>query len=411
MSTEVRPVRTENEFDRWSDALDIGFHVPQNRGDGRRRRPRHPDLDRVWAAFDGERVVGTFVSLPMELTLPGLRRIPLDGVSAVSVAATHRRQGVLSRMMAGEMAAARERGECVAALIAAEYPIYGRYGFGPATESAQWRADARDLRFRRELPGRIELVDADTALAEAPVLYDRIRAEQPGAVSRDYWRWAQDTGHDLREGATAPQDVLHALCRDAAGEIVGYARYRFAERWVNQRPNNTIHALNLMATDALYEARLWKYLADHDWVTEVVGPEIDRFDPLWRDLLADRRMAVAGEVWDFLWLRPLDPAAFLSARTYAKADRIVLRVQDKDGYATGTYAVESAADGSGECVRVQDLPDLTVPVDVLGSISLGGYSASRYLALGLAEEHTPGAADRLSTMLSTPLPPHNPMIF
>jgi predicted acetyltransferase len=122
-------------------------------------------------------------------------------------------------------------------------------------------------------------------------------------------------------------------------------------------------------------------------------------------------MAVAGDAWDFLWLRVLDPAAYLSARTYAKADRVVLRVEDKDGYANGVYAVESSADGTGECVPVQDLPDLTLPVDVLGSISLGGYSPSRYRALGFLEQHTPGAVDRLSTMFSTPLAPHNPMIF
>lgn len=411
MSIEVRNVRTEDEFDRWCDTVDIGFQTPQNRGDGRRRRPRYSDLGRIWAAFDGEQVVGTFVSLPMELTMPGLRRIPLDGISSVTVLGTHRRQGALSRMMAGELAKAKERGDAVAGLIAAEYPIYRRYGFGPATEAAQWTVDARDLRFRCDLPGRMELVDADTALAEAPPLYDRVRAQLPGAVTREHWRWARDTGHDRFAGTPMPKDQLHALCRDDEGRIVGYVEYRFTERWTNQRPNNTIQATNLVAVDSLYEARLWKFLADHDWVTEVVGPEVDRFDALWRDLLVDRRMAVAGEVWDFLWLRVLDPAVFLSARTYAKADRLVLRVEDKSGYAHGVYAIESGADGSGVCVPVQDAPDLTVPVDVLGSISLGGYSASRYRALGFVEEYTPGAADRLSTMLSTPLAPHSPMIF
>jgi predicted acetyltransferase len=411
MSIDVRNVRTEAEFDRWSDAIDIGFQSPQNRGDGPRRRPRHPDLGRVWAAFDGENVVGTFVSMPMELTVPGLRRISLDGISAVTVAATHRRQGVLSRMMGADLRTAKERGDSAAGLVAAEYPIYGRFGFGPATEAAQWTVDARDLRFRSELPGRVEFIDADTALVEGPALYDRIRAGLPGAATREYWRWARDTGHDRPEGAPQPKDNLHAICRDDAGEIVGYVQFRFAERWTNQRPDNSIQATTLIATDPLHEARLWKFLADHDWVTQVVGPEVDRYEALWRDLLVDRRMAVAGDIWDFLWLRVLDPAAFLSARTYAKVDRLVLRVEDKDGYAQGVYAIESGADGSGECVPVQDAPDLALPVDVLGSISLGGYSASRYRALGLLEEYTSGAADRLSTLLSHALAPHCPMIF
>ena len=411
MPIEVRNVRTEDEFDRWSDAIDIGFQSPQNRGDGPRRRPRHADLNRLWAAFDGDNVVGTLVSLPMELTMPGLRRISLDGISAVTVAPTHRRQGALTRMMAAGLAQARERGDSVAGLIAAEYPIYGRFGFGPATDAAQWTVDARALRFRRELPGRMELVDAGTALAEAPALYDRVRAELPGAVTREHWRWARDTGHDRPAGTPPPKDKLHALCRDEAGDVVGYVEYRFTERWINQRPNNSIQASNLVAVDPIYEARLWKFLADHDWVTDVVGPEYDRLDPLWRDLLVDRRMAVAGDVWDFLWLRVLDPAAFLSARTYAKADRLVLRIEDKSGFAHGHYAIETSADGSGECVPCQDAPDLAMPVDVLGSVSLGGHSPSRYRALELVEEYTPGAADRLTTMFSTSLAPHSPMIF
>lgn len=411
MSLEIRNVHTEDEFDRFCDAVDVGFQAPHNRGDGRRRRPRYSDLGRLWGAFDGENVVGTLLSIPMELTLPGLRRISLDGISAVTVMATHRRQGALSRMMAAGLAQAKERGDSVVGLIAAEYPIYGRFGFGPTTEAAQWTLDARNVRFRRDLPGRMELVDADTALAEAPALYDRVRAELPGAVTREHWRWARDTGHDRPAGSPPPKDKLYALCRDDAGQVVGYVEYRFTERWINQRANNSIQASNLVAVDPIYEARLWKYLADHDWVTEVVGPEYDRLDPLWRDLLVDRRMVVAGDVWDFLWLRVLDPAVFLSARTYGTADRLVLRIEDKSGFAHGVYAIESGADGSGECVPCQDAPDLALPVDVLGSISLGGFSPSRYHALELVEEYTPGAADRLTKMFSTLLAPHSPMIF
>jgi predicted acetyltransferase len=156
---------------------------------------------------------------------------------------------------------------------------------------------------------------------------------------------------------------------------------------------------------------MWKHLADHDWVTQVIGPEFDRADPLWRDLLADRRMAVPSNGWDFLWLRVLDPAAALSARTYAGADRIVLRVEDKDGYAAGTYVLQTDADGSAVCSLTLEPADVTLPVDRLGSIYLGGFTAERLAALGLVEEHTPGAVRRLSAMFTIGVAPHNPMIF
>ncbi|HET9172070.1 MAG TPA: GNAT family N-acetyltransferase, partial [Actinospica sp.] len=189
MAIEVRNVGTDEEFNAWCDAMDVGFSMPQNRGEGPRRRERHPDLGRVWAAFDGSTVAGTLVSLNLRLTVPGEAQIPLDGISGVTVAATHRRQGVARGLMGAELARARERGDAMAALIAAEYPIYGRFGFGPATEAAQWRVDARDLRFLRELPGRVELIEPEAARFEAAALYDRVRERGVGMVSREGWRW------------------------------------------------------------------------------------------------------------------------------------------------------------------------------------------------------------------------------
>jgi len=411
MAIEVRNVRGDEEFDAWSDAMDVGFYMPHMRGEGPRRRGRYPDRGRVWAGFDGTSVVGTLASLDLQLTVPGPVQIPLTGISAITVAPTHRRQGVARRMMAAELGRAKERGDAVAALVAAEYPIYGRFGFGPATETAQWLVGARDLRFRRELPGRIELVDAGEARFEAAALYDRIRGRMVGAVSREDWRWDLDTGQYLRDGDESPKSFLHAVCRDESGQIVGYTAYRFTDKWTNQRPDNTVHVTTLLAADPVHEARLWKFLADHDWVTQVVGPDYDRIDPLWRDLLVDRRMAVAANAWDFVWLRVLDPAAVLAARTYAKADRIVLKVEDKDGYAQGTYALEVAADGTAACAPTLEAPDVTLPVDRLGSIYLGGYTAARLGAVGQADEHTAGALERLSTLLTSGIGPHNPMLF
>ncbi len=168
----------------------------------------------------------------------------------------------------------------------------------------------------------------------------------------------------------------------------------------------------LIATEPVYEARLWKHLADHDWVTQVVGPEADRQDALWRDLLVDRRMAVATNSWDFTWLRVLDPAAALSARTYARADRLVLRVEDKDERAVAASTrPEVAEDGTAACAPTLDEPDATFPVERLASIYLGTHTASRLGALGLVEEHTAGALDRLSAVFSVPIAAHSAMIF
>lgn len=410
MVLEVRNVATAEEFNAWCDAMDVGFYNPASRGDGPNRRPRYPDLGRLWAGFDGSTVVSTLVSFDLRLTLPGGAQLPMDAISGVTVAPTHRRRGLASRMMNADLGQAKERGYALAGLVAAEYPIYGRFGFGPASEVAQWTLDARGTAFRGALPGTVEFVDPVTARAEASALWERIRGRQVGAVSREEWRWDRDTGLDKPEGH-APKDVLHVVCRDAQGVIVGYAAYRTVDRWTGQRPDAEAVVQTLIAQDPFHEARLWQYLAEHDWVGRVVGPESDRADPVWRDLLVDRRAASAANAADFMWLRVLDPVAALSARTYSRADRIVLRVEDKDGYAEGVYALEVAEDGSAACVPTRQAADVVVPADRLASLYIGGFTAERLAAAGLIDELTPGAVTRLSALFALGTAPHNPMMF
>ena len=403
---DVRAVR-EDEFDAWSDAIDIGFISPGNRGDGARRR-RWFELDRCWGAFDGDRPVGTLRGIRLELTVPGGAAVPLDGISSVTVAPTHRRRNLLSRMMGAELGAAKERGEVLAGLFAAEYPIYGRFGFGPATTCATWHLDGRAAAFVRELPGTMEIVDVDTAAEEAAKLYDRVRALTPGAVNRTTAMWERRLDLVPRdEGGTPPKDVLHALCRDEEGQAVGYVRYKFGpERWTHERPDNRIDGHDLFAVNVEYEARLWKFLADHDWVSEVHRGE-RREDELWRELLVNRRVVWADEQTDGEWIRVLDTAAALVARRYEVPGRVVLRVVDKDGYADGTFALEGGPDGA-TCGPTAESPDVTLSASVLGSIYLGGFSAARFGLLGRLDEHRAGTTARLAAMFHTAIAPWAP---
>ncbi|MEU4686541.1 GNAT family N-acetyltransferase [Streptomyces xinghaiensis] len=82
---------------------------------------RHHQPGRFLGAWDGERCVGTFRSIPMELTVPGGAVLPADGIADVTVTSTHRRRGLLTRMMRHDLALARERGDVFALLTAAEY--------------------------------------------------------------------------------------------------------------------------------------------------------------------------------------------------------------------------------------------------------------------------------------------------
>src|SRR4029079_2892749 len=98
---------------------------------------------------------------------------------------THRRRGLLREMMHTQLQDVRARGELVAMLIAAEWPIYGRFGYGLAVEAAATVVDAETAEFRDPaFRGSIEIVDLPTLREVAPPVFDRHRERTPGAITR-----------------------------------------------------------------------------------------------------------------------------------------------------------------------------------------------------------------------------------
>ena len=77
-------------------------------------------VDRTLAAFDGDEIVANGGAYTFELTVPGGARVPTAGVTVVGVRATHRRRGLLTRMMDEQLDDVARRGEPLAALTASE---------------------------------------------------------------------------------------------------------------------------------------------------------------------------------------------------------------------------------------------------------------------------------------------------
>src|SRR4051812_22705878 len=78
------------------------------------------ELDRTRVAFEGGEIVGVSRNYSFELTLPGGAQVPAAAVSWVAVMPTHRRQGVLTRLIAALHDDARARDEPAAILTASE---------------------------------------------------------------------------------------------------------------------------------------------------------------------------------------------------------------------------------------------------------------------------------------------------
>jgi predicted acetyltransferase len=328
--------------------------------------------------------------------------VTVAALTNVTVAPTHRRQGLLSDMIAGDLRATVERDEPVGILIASEYPIYGRFGYGAAIEGAAYTVDTVATRFRRPGSGHVELVDLGTLRAEAPGLFERFRAMQPGSIDRDA-RWWDRVLHQVDVPGAKPPKGYQALYRSPAGELEGYVRYQARQEWDHMRQKGELTVDELVAvTPAAYEG-LWRYCCAVDLVTTVRAGDRPVDEGLgW--LLEDARVVRQTGRYDFVWIRVLDVVGALSARRYAVDGRLVVEVTDTLGFAGGRYALEGGPSGA-TCVRTDKAADVSMPVDVLGSLYGGGVSALALHRAGRIDEHEPGAIDRADVMFrSSPTP-------
>ena len=356
------------------------------------------DLDRTWAAFDGDRVRGTFRSWATELTVPGGAFLPAAAIANVAVVPTHRRQGVLRAMVAAEHAAIRDRGEVIGMLYASEYPIYGRFGYGAACQEGTWTLDARSATFHDVPTGTIELTKPGPEARDGMrAVFEAWRLRQPGEIRRLDSDWDYDLG--LRDSAWGPTwKGFLAIHRDGSGDLDGYARYSVADdKWDQRQPRNVLKLDEMHALSDEAAVALWRYLTDIDWVASIRAPRRSPGDRLpW--FLTNARDAGLSESGDGLWVRLLDVPRALAARTYEREAKVVLEVVDPESSGGRTRIQLDAGPDGATCQETDRSPDLTLDVAALGAAYLGGTRLRDAVVPTGVDEHRDGAlreADRL----------------
>jgi predicted acetyltransferase len=371
------------------------------------RHAQHIEVDRAWVADDGH-FVGNACIYTMDVTVPAAPGhpapvVPMAGVSAVGVHPTHRRRGLLSGLMARMLDDARRRDEPLAGLIASEAVIYGRFGFGLATDLVEWAIDTRQSGFQVPAPELdIRLVDHDEVAKVLPEIFDRQRRTRAGEPGRDDGRWQDILAQDRRErgGASA---MFTAVCDD------GYARYRVEEADVLRAERCRVLVEELRGCTPEVEAGLWRFVFDLDLVGSVKARRRPVDEPLrWR--LTDLRQLRVRSVDDRLYVRVLDVPAAFEARGYQSDGRIVVDVLPAPAGtdpACGRWVLEAGPDGAScRPARTGEEPDLRLGVTALGSLYMGGVLPSLLGAAGQVDEVTAGAlaaADRLLATRPAPL--------
>ncbi len=395
---------TDDEVPAFTAAVSRGFHTLPRAEDAEYRRPRI-DTARSYGVFDGGTIVGTARSFATPLTVPGPRQLTAAAVSSVTVQATHRRRGALTELMRQQLDEVAARGEAVAVLIASEAPIYGRFGYGAASENLRLEIDARHLHFTSPArAGRVRYVEAAEFRSIAPAVYDCHRVSQVGAIARDAAWWDTMTGADPQPGADPPGFL--AVFEEPDGTPTGFAHYTVAQKSESRRAESTLVLKDLVAvTDAAYDG-LWRLVGSTDLIAHITAPDRPAREPL-RALVEDRRMVQEAERNDFLWVRLLDVPVALESRGYAFADRIVVDVVDAFRPASGGRFALDAGPGGASCRRTSEQPDLTVAQSDLGGCYLGSMPLWPAAAAGRVAEHRPGAAAALDRLLglARPSPP------
>ena len=325
--------------------------------------------------------VATFRRFEHELTPVLGDPVPSAAVSSVTVAPTHRRRGLLRVAMVDELRRAKDEGYSHSGLIAAEYGIYGRFDYGPATRVRDLRIDVpRAGAIAEPAGGSFELVELDRLPEFGPQVHDAMRRRVPGMVSRTGLNWrrlARIVGARPADATAGRRLLVH---RGQDGEVRGYAVHTAVSGDLNGQPTATITVEDLTGVDTAAERALWSCLINSDWVDTVIAPARAPDESV-ASVLANPRALAATASQDYQWIRPLDVSALLTQRGYAAPGELVLTVHDRDGLAGGTFRL--ATDGERtECLATRADPDIELDVAALGSLWLGGYSASEIAARG-----------------------------
>ncbi|MEU4199378.1 GNAT family N-acetyltransferase [Streptomyces sp. NPDC026294] len=373
MTTELRQLRPDDWAD-WYGKLERAFggtpEAPEERALWRRLGEPERCLD---LRDDGE-TVGTAGAYSFRLTVPGGAVLPVAGVTLVSV----------------QLADFRDRREALAVLTASEPAIYGRFGYGAASEAVSMTLDT--LRQSVRVPDgaddvRLRLVDPEDGLADCEKVYEQLVTGRPGMLARQpHWERLPLLDPEADRDGAGP---LLCVLAEVAGEVRGYARYAVKAGWDGGGPDGTVVLRDVEALDPVVYAALWRYLFGIDLTSRLTVRNRPADDPLLH-LVDDMRRCRIG-VRESLFVRLVEAGEALAARTYAAPLDVVLDVADPFcPWNEGRWRLSGDEKGAS-CERTTDPADLTLSVRELGAAYLGGFTLEALAGAGRVRELRPGA--------------------
>jgi predicted acetyltransferase len=406
MAVEVLPC---TGIDELADALAvIGQFFGMSRDlDNADRFTNWLDMGRMHAAWEDGRIIGGAGAFGFDVSVPGGARVPGAGVTVVAVQPTHRRRGVLTAMMREQLDDIHRRGEPLAYLWASESTIYGRFGYGLASQASTMSLPHEYTAFADEFEARGEVcyVEQAEALELFPPIYERVRDVRPGMFSRtrSWWelrRLGDDPAH--RGNLVGP---LRLALLTIDGEPAGYATYRVAPAINAGISSSRVMVREVMGVSPEAEREIWRFVLDIDWVAAIEYEYLAPDSALVLLLAEPRRLKQT--LWDGVWVRLVDVGEALAARSLEDGAPVVLQLEDAFcPWNAGNWRVSS-----DEIERTDDPADLKLDVSSLGSVYLGGFTFGDLVRASRATELTPGATRHADALFRTDPGPWCPEVF
>ncbi|MER5404451.1 GNAT family N-acetyltransferase [Streptomyces sp. NPDC002769] len=409
MTTDLRVLR-QPEWDAWYDNLVRAFGGVPESSEERELWNELTEYDRSLGIWEGDQCVGTAGAFSFRVTVPGGASVPAAGITMVSVAATHRRRGLLTSMMRRQLDDIHSWGEPLAVLTASEPAIYGRFGYGIATH--QHHAEIDTTRVRLSVPPgtddvRLRFAAPADVLDACESVYARSVPGRPGMLARrPGWERVMVLDPESERDGASP---LQCVVAERDGEVVGYARYRIKPDHDHAGARATVVLHDLQALDPAADAALWRLLFDLD-LTTTLRTRGRPVDESWHHMVSDiRRCAV--RLRDGLHVRLVDVDAALEARTYQAPVDLVFEVEDAFcPWNEGRWRLTGDAKGAS-CVPTREPADLALSVRELGAAYLGGVSLVSLGAAGRVRELRQGALAEASVAFSSAVEPWLPHGF
>jgi predicted acetyltransferase len=411
---------TDAEYPRFAAPLSIAFNRRMTDAEIETDR-RTTELDRFVGALEGETVVGCGGAYSFRLTVPG-GEVGAAGITAVGVLPSHRRRGILRQMMRWWFDQAAERREPVSILWASEAAIYQRFGYGPGTQQTFLDAAKDKIRFLRpvETPGRIRIIEPDEAITLFPPVYDAIRPNVPGTVTRTETMWREGLLADAEWSRYGNGEKVLVVLEGADGPR-GYVIYRQRGDWDTSGPKGVITVLEVVALDAVSEQALWQWLFSIDLIATVRCWRGPAPHPLQLMVTEPRRLVTT--VNDGTWLRIIDLPAALEARTYARGGTLVMDVTDEFWPPNGGRwelsvpnggSVADAAPVRGARVRranASAVVDVALDISDIAAVYLGAFRFADLAGAGRVRECRSGGLALADALFATSQRPSNGTMF